>query len=145
MSAYTNIEDIEQYICELVEKLQNEKDLTLKHLFFLIKTTDVKAARKDRLIGKCKRKLNKLENELLDILWFHNVRVLTDDDDDGGGGGELLLRNIKEDDGGKVIKLYLQNKTKKTGPNTLEVLLQIQKKINSVYQDLVDINMMKAR
>lgn len=133
MAAYTRIDEIEKYICELVEKLQIEKELSLKHLFFLIKTTNKKKLKNNQLVAKCGRKMKKLEKELMDILWFHNVRVITD------GGEILLLRNLTAS---KAYRAYRSNRVTKTGPNTLEQLLDLQKKINSVYQDLVNINLM---
>lgn len=124
-------EEKKEYMCELMEKLQNEKDLSLKHLYFIIKTIDYKKASKNSQITKNKKTYKRLDKELMDILWSHKVKVLTDD-------GEFLLRKLTKRKTDKVYHMYLLNKTVGIGPKTLEMLLDVQKKKNNFYQDLVD-------
>lgn len=118
-----------QYMSELEEKLQFEKDQTIKQLHFLLETTNAEVDLKDRLIKKCWRKVCRLEDRLFNLLWIHKVLDQTE-------AAELQDRS-------DAYWMYLTEKSIDLEASLLESLINVQKQLNSTYQDIVDISKLK--
>lgn len=130
----SSFESKEQYLVELKQELEHERNQSWQHCKYFMENRNTEEDLKIGVIKKRWEEYAPLVDELIETLILHNVKVQTKDHD-------IVLRDVIDDS--EIYYLYMTEKPIKLIPRALVSLVEVNKKINSLYQDIRDIIKLK--
>ena len=127
-----SFEEVQLYVSELEKTLNDEKSKSVFLLGPILSKVVPLVEMKKPSVKKLWKKIQCYENDLLNKLCLRRIRLEID--------SVIVLFSCLSGTRYELYNAYLTNCVKDPGPNALEELIQIQKKINSSYEIFISLS-----